>query len=123
MLSLVQTSTRATEEAELAALNAELKELKSTDFAVRAYIETWLGTVAFLALAKVLYDWHRMHSRAPLLAIPVALLGLCLMLDSFVQRGHQRRLAREEEAKLARQRELRLSLGVNDAVFPTNQAA
>jgi hypothetical protein len=100
---------------ELDRLNGELKELRSTDYAVRAYIETWLAVVAGLATAKLVYDWHHTHGKPPILAIPVAGLSLLLVADSIVQRFKQRFVASDEERRLARQRELRRELRIDEA--------
>ena len=113
-------TTQSSEElyAELAQLNTELRELKSSELAVRAYMETWVAAVSFLAWSKLVYDWQKTHSHAPWLLIPLAMFALVVFADSLSQRSKQHKLARAEEDKLKRQRELRSILGVDDAVFP-----
>jgi hypothetical protein len=99
---------------ELDRLNDELRELRSTDYAVRAYIETWLAVVAGLATTKLVYDWHHTHGKPPVIAIPIAGLALLLLADSLVQRFKQRFIATDEERRLLRQRELRRLLRVDE---------
>lgn len=104
---------------ELDRLNVELKVLRSTDYAVRAYIETWIFLVGALATGKLVYDWQHTHGKPPVIAIPVAGLALLLLADSLILRFKQRFVAHDEDRRLARQRELRRLLRVDDAVFPS----
>ncbi len=112
------SGTEAALRAELDTLNASLRELKSTNFGVRAYVEAWFAFVAGSVGAKMLYDWQVTHGKPPLVAFPILLLGLSLGADAVAQRLAQRRLARDEEGRIRRQRELREKLGLEDAPVP-----
>jgi hypothetical protein len=103
---------------ELDRLNYDLRELRSTDYAVRAYIETWIAIVGGLATSKLVYDWQHTHGKPPVIAIPVGGLALLLFADSMLLRFKQRFVATDEERRLARQRELRRLLRVDEAQFP-----
>jgi hypothetical protein len=103
---------------ELDRLNGELRVLKSTDYAVRAYVETWVSVVTALATSKLLYDWHHTHGKPPIIAIPIAGLSLLVLADSLVQRFKQRFIASDEEQRLKRQRELRRLLRVDEVTLP-----
>ncbi len=103
---------------ELDRLNGELRVLKSTDYAVRAYVETWVFVVTALATSKLLYDWHHTHGKPPVIAIPVASLSLLVFADSMLQRFKQRFVANDEERRLKRQRELRRLLRVDEVTLP-----
>jgi hypothetical protein len=113
-----ERTTSAPLRAELEALNLELRELKSTDYSVRAYIETWIAAATGGAACKLIYDWQRMHSKPPIVAFPLAFFALAVLTDSIVQRVKGHRLAVVENRKLARQRELRQLLGIDEANVP-----
>jgi hypothetical protein len=104
--------------AELDALNLELRELKSTDFAVRAYVETWIAFVLGSVGVKLLVDWQRTNGKFPVVGIPLAVAGLALLVDAFGARMKKRKLAAVEDKRLERQKQLRLILGIDDAPVP-----
>jgi len=104
---------------ELDRLNGELKVLRSTDYAVRAYIETWVAVVAGLSVLKLVYDWQHTHGKPPVIALPVACLSMFVFADSLLQRYKQRIIAKDEERRLKRQRELRLTLRVDEVNIPS----
>lgn len=104
--------------AELDAINDELKVLHSSTFALRAYAETWVAFVCLSSAGKLLWDWTHTAGNFPLLAVPLAVLGVVTAVDAIVQRVKQHRLARVEETRLARQRELRQELGLDELAFP-----
>lgn len=103
---------------ELHALNHELRELKSTDHALRAYVEGWLALVSLSVTGKLVFDWFRTDGKAPWLAIPIAILGVGFLVDAIRQKFAQRKLGAAEQLKLDRQRELRRLLGIDDAPVP-----
>ena len=104
--------------AELEALNVELRELKSTDHAVRAYFSSWLALVAGSVSVKLVWDWHKVQSKPPIVAIPLAVLALAFLTKAWQERRAKTHLAAHEDVRLARQRELRKLLGVEDAPVP-----
>jgi hypothetical protein len=108
---------------ELDALNEQLRELRSTDHALRAYLTSWAALVSLSVTGKLIYDWLNPPAgrdvRPPLFtATPLALLGLWLVWDTLRSRAEQRRLEQEESVHLARQQELRERLGLNEAPVP-----
>lgn len=104
---------------ELDALNLELKVMRSTDHSLRAYVSTWLTLVFGSVAGKLLLDWHRIEAaRFPTVAVPVAVLALAFLADATVHRLHRRRLVAGENVQLARQRELRTLLGIDEAPVP-----
>lgn len=103
---------------ELDALNLELRELKSTDHAVRTYVETWLGFVTGSVGVKLLFDWQKTQGKLPYVAFPLILAGLALLVDAMLHRLEKSRLAVGEERQMLRQRELRGLLGLDDAPVP-----
>lgn len=120
---LVATSGREAElRAELDALNLELRELKSTDLGVRAYAATWLGFLACGVGGKLLRDALVTDSKIAWAVWPLLLLGVLLFADAVAQKLAQRRLQRDEEERLARQRELRRVLGLEEAVLPPSNS-
>lgn len=107
--------------AELDALNTELKELKSTDLGVRALAEAWLTFLGGSVGTKLLADWYRLKdAKFSWPAIPVLLLALLFGLDALRQFRKRSRLVAEENFGLARQRELRRLLGLDEAPVPPN---
>lgn len=102
---------------ELDGLNETLRVLKSTDFAVRAYAESWIAFVALSVAIKMVYDWYMHPTKSPVFAIPFGVIGLGVLFHSLGLRLKKSRLAREEETKLRRQRELRSLLGLEEADF------
>lgn len=99
---------------ELLALNAELKVLHSSSFALRAYIGTWVSFVGLSVAAKLTWDWWNTTAEPPVLAIPLALMGLSVGADAIVQKRRQKALAATEARQLERQLELRRALGVGE---------
>ena len=104
--------------AELESLNADLRELKSTDHAVRAYFASWLALVAGSVACKLVWDWHKLQSKPPIVAAPLAVLALAFVVKAWQERRAKSRLVAHEDVRLARQRELRKVLGVEDAPVP-----
>lgn len=104
--------------AELDAINDELKVLHSSTFALRAYAETWVAFVCLSSAGKLTWDWAHTAGDFPIFAVPLAVLGLAAGVDAVIQRVKQHRLARVEETQLARQRQLRQELGLDEVVFP-----
>lgn len=104
--------------AELDALNLELKVLHSSSFALRAYVETWVAFVSVSVTVKLVWDWMYTTGKVPVLAIPLALMGLSAGADAIVQKLKQREMSRKEETQLDRQRDLRRMLGVDELTLP-----
>jgi len=100
--------------AELLALNELLRERKSVDHGLRAYLGAWGAFLSVSIAGKLAYD----SLKTPWVALPLAFLGLVLVADVVAQKRLQWRLARVEELQLARQRELRGLLGLDEAVLP-----
>ena len=107
--------------AELDALNTELKELKSTDLGVRALAEGWLAFLGASVGTKLVADWYRLdNAKFAWPAIPVLVLALLFAIDAIRQFRKRSRLVAEENFGLARQRELRRLLGLDEARVPPN---
>jgi hypothetical protein len=104
--------------AELEALHVELRELKSTDHAVRAYFASWFALVTGSIACKLVFDWQKLQSKPPIVAAPLAVLALAFLAKAWQERRAKARLAAHEDVRLARQRELRKLLGVEDAPVP-----
>lgn len=104
--------------AELDALNIDLQVLHSSSFALRAYVETWVAFVCLSSASKLTWDWMHTAAKPPVVAVPLALLGLAAAADAIVQRLKQRKLARTEEEQLTRQKELRRVLGIDELTLP-----
>lgn len=102
---------------ELDELNGRLKVLRSTDFALRAYIVAWGAFVSGSVAAKLTWDWMHSDAKPPVIAVPLAIVGVLLTIDAVRSKMRQKKLAREEERELARQRELRGLLGIDEARF------
>lgn len=95
---------------ELDALNLQLRSLRSPDLAARAYVESWAAFVAGGVGLKLALD----SARLPLVMWPLLGLALLLVVDVVILRVRRRRLLTREEAQLARQRELRRLLGLDE---------
>lgn len=104
--------------AELDALNLQLKVLHSSSFALRAYAETWVAFVCLSVTTKLVWDWIYTAGKVPVLAIPLALMGLSAGADAIIQKLKQRKLARAEAKQLDRQRHLRRVLGIDELILP-----
>lgn len=100
--------------AELLALNELLRERKSVDHAARAYLGTWGVLVSASVTGKLVHD----SVKTPWVALPVAVLALVLLADVVSNKRRQWKLDRVEQQQLARQRELRQLLGLDEAVLP-----
>lgn len=92
--------------------------LHSSSFALRAYAETWVAFVSLAVASKLVWDWMYTAGKAPVLAIPLALMGLSAGADAIVQKFKQRQMARKEAEQLALQRDLRRRLGIDELVLP-----
>lgn len=104
--------------AELDALNLELRELRSMDHGVRAYFELWGGFAATTIAGKLIYD----SAKIAWFAWPLLALGLLLLLDAASHKLTQRRIAQDESRRLARQRALRIQLGLDEITLPAQTA-
>jgi len=114
----VADADRAELRAELEALNAQLRSLSSVDYGVKAYVGGWVTTMSSIVAGKMLWDWQYAPDRMPTMAIPFGLLAIVAGLKVAGFRRTQRRLAAAEELKLARQKELRKLLGVDEFQIP-----
>lgn len=108
---------------ELDALNAELREMPSTDVSLRAYLETWAALLSLSVAGKMTWDWLHTASKAPVFGFLVGALGVYFVVHSLLLRARARRMSAHEETRLRRQRELRALLGLEEAPVPPMPAA
>ncbi len=109
---------------ELDALNEELRELRSTDHALRAYFASWGALVSLSVTGKLIFDFFNPPDgrvvRPPYFtATPLLLIGLWLVFDALKNRAQKAALEKHEAVRLARQHELRELLGLNEAPVPS----
>lgn len=99
--------------------------LESASLSARAYIETWLLVVVGGVFGKLLVDtirdpeaegvaWH---------VLPFAIVSLLVLVDIVRLRRKLGSVRMEEDADLARQRELRTLLGLDEVQLPLDGPA
>lgn len=106
---------------ELDRLNHELRDLPSARLAARTYFQAWFGCAALAVAGKLHFDASRL-GKVSWLALVLVVAGAAVLLGVVRRRREVGRMRVAEDEKLARQRELRRELGLDEARFPLDPA-